>query len=237
MLMKIATSLKQFYDVPRKQRHHWYIPEGVVVRYPRQENKEPLVILEESETLRLLPVSGSAMHMQLRRSVRDKLSAAATKVFEESNGKYGIAVTDAFRSLLLQRKYFAEIREKIHQKEGLSGKKLWDRVTQFIADPDLCPPHSTGGAVDCTLVEISTGIKTDMGTPVDSIQDRSQTWSDEVTSDQRKNRLLLYSAMISLGFINLPTEWWHYSYGDQYWAAFYEKPYAIYNSLESGTIE
>ena len=34
----------------------------------------------------------------------------------------------------------------------------------------------------------------------------------------KENRRLLYSAMIDTGFTNLPSEWWHYDYGDENWA-------------------
>ncbi len=33
----------------------------------------------------------------------------------------------------------------------------------------------------------------------------------------RENRRLLYYAMIDAGFTNLPSEWWHYDYGDRFW--------------------
>mgnify|MGYP002078202664 FL=1 len=39
--------------------------------------------------------------------------------------------------------------------------------------------------------------------------------SDE---EARSNRRLLYWAMTEAGFANNPTEWWHYSWGDQLWA-------------------
>jgi len=38
--------------------------------------------------------------------------------------------------------------------------------------------------------------------------------------------------MQSQGFINYPTEWWHFSYGDRYWAYHQQASYAIYGSYE-----
>ncbi|MGV8547019.1 M15 family metallopeptidase, partial [Pseudomonas aeruginosa] len=34
----------------------------------------------------------------------------------------------------------------------------------------------------------------------------------------RDHRRLLYHAMLDAGFSNLPSEWWHYDFGDQLWA-------------------
>ena len=36
----------------------------------------------------------------------------------------------------------------------------------------------------------------------------------------RDNRRLLYNVMTEAGFTNLPSEWWHYDYGDKFWAHF-----------------
>lgn len=37
-------------------------------------------------------------------------------------------------------------------------------------------------------------------------------------TEAQKNRRLLFWAMSEAGFVNNPTEWWHYSWGDQMWA-------------------
>lgn len=62
-----------------------------------------------------------------------------------------------------------------------------------------------------------------MGTLFDDFTDRA--WTDhfenyEDNEDVRKNRRLLYNAMIEAGFTNLSSEWWHYDYGDKFWAYF-----------------
>ena len=35
---------------------------------------------------------------------------------------------------------------------------------------------------------------------------------------RQKNRRMLYNVMTAAGFTNLPSEWWHYDYGDNMWA-------------------
>ncbi|MDT7587682.1 MAG: zinc D-Ala-D-Ala dipeptidase, partial [Pseudonocardiales bacterium] len=35
-------------------------------------------------------------------------------------------------------------------------------------------------------------------------------------------------ALHSVGFVNYPTEWWHWSYGDRYWAIKTTAAAAIY---------
>jgi zinc D-Ala-D-Ala dipeptidase len=72
--------------------------------------------------------------------------------------------------------------------------------------------HSRGSAVDLTLAEINTGEELDMGTRFDYFDDLSHTNSSQVSSLQRKHRLLLKSLMEVRGFKNFDQEWWHFSY-------------------------
>jgi len=44
-------------------------------------------------------------------------------------------------------------------------------------------------------------------------------------------RLLLHDLMIEAGFAPYYGEWWHFSYGDAEWAAFYEKSKTLYSLL------
>jgi D-alanyl-D-alanine dipeptidase len=71
--------------------------------------------------------------------------------------------------------------------------------------------HSRGSAVDLTLVVAETGHELDMGSIFDYFDDISHTDSKQVTSQQRKNRLLLKELMEAHGFKNFAQEWWHYS--------------------------
>ena len=45
------------------------------------------------------------------------------------------------------------------------------------------------------------------------------------------NRRFLYRIMTEAGFANYPEEWWHWSYGDNMWAANKQKSYAIYSTV------
>ena len=88
--------------------------------------------------------------------------------------------------------------------------------------------HPTGGAVDLTLA--INGREIPMG---GKIADFSQpellpTFSSLVTSEQAYWRLLLHDAMVAEGFAPFYGEWWHYSFGDREWAAFYGQSKTLY---------
>ncbi len=218
--MHIVSSLEQFRSLSREQQSRSYIPESITTVYPIEECGEAFVEL------------AMAPKKFLRAKAAEQLSAAQAGLQERTNRTCTLKITDAFRPLALQRTYFRQIEEQIREREGLEGKALWERVTQFIADPTLCPPHTTGGAVDLTIMT-TTGKELDMGTPVDAIDDRAYTWHTPLSSQAKKNRELLVSVMTQSGFVNLVSEWWHYSFGDQYWAIVKGASAAIYGSCES----
>jgi zinc D-Ala-D-Ala dipeptidase len=96
-------------------------------------------------------------------------------------------------------------------------------------------PHTTGGAVDLTLMD-KNGEPIEMGTEVNASPLKSDyatyTAAKNISKWAKKNRALLSEVMIEAGFVNYPTEWWHWSYGDKYWALQSGAPAAHYDSIE-----
>ena len=52
----------------------------------------------------------------------------------------------------------------------------------------------------------------DMGTGYDCFDTRSHTLDPRVQGPQRANRLLLKNTLEDVGLVNLPEEWWHFTY-------------------------
>jgi zinc D-Ala-D-Ala dipeptidase len=76
----------------------------------------------------------------------------------------------------------------------------------------------------------------DMGIhPKDWMQDLdgaiSQTNSNKISKKARQHRRIMSKALSSVGFINYPTEYWHWSFGDRYWAYHTKTPTAFYDSI------
>ena len=236
--MKTVTDTNVFQELPVHERRQWYIPESVTTVFPIEDNGEKLVLLQDlirdaGVQMVFAPVNPDNEQLHMREGAAWRLVEVAKELAQRSDGIYALKITDAFRPLALQRKYFTEITEQIQEKEGLTGQALWERVTEFVADPELCPPHSTGGATDLTITNLTTGEDLDMGTSVDTVDDRSNTWTEDISDEAKANRQLLWEVMTGHGFVNLASEWWHYSFGDQYWAIFTNQSAAIYGSRES----
>tara|TARA_S200000501_G_scaffold352665_1_gene371734 strand:+ start:3138 stop:3800 length:663 start_codon:yes stop_codon:yes gene_type:complete len=71
--------------------------------------------------------------------------------------------------------------------------------------------HSRGSTVDVSIVEISSNKELDMGTIYDFFGIESHTFFDELTENQKANRLLLYKIMSDNRFKNYSREWWHFT--------------------------
>ena len=114
--------------------------------------------------------------------------------------------------------------------------RYWAAPTQ---DPDRPAPHETGAAIDLTIVWRDDDSPLWMGALFDdpssvSAPDHYEGAGAVSVSDEeaRANRRLLHWVMTEAGFCPHPNEWWHFSYGDQYWAHVMNHPAALYGLAE-----
>lgn len=153
---------------------------------------------------------------------------------------YRLKILDAWRPFALQRELYLMYSEKIIKEFKLyecTKEQKNVAIARFVSKPvenqNMPPVHTTGGAVDLTIIG-KDGCDLYMGTEFDAFTDKANTSYFEKVNDSiaRKNRRLLYYVMTDVGFTNLPSEWWHYDYGDSFWA-FYNKKPAIYKGVFS----
>src|SRR5688572_9605711 len=109
--MKSVTSLEHIKKIPLRERPYWYIPEQLTAAHPIVECGEELAdIAEMFRTKKMQLVIAPAVQDQekllLRSSAAQRLLRAAQLLRKQSNGTTVLKITDAFRPLSLQRKYF-----------------------------------------------------------------------------------------------------------------------------------
>ena len=69
--------------------------------------------------------------------------------------------------------------------------------------------------MDLTLVNLADGRELDMGSPWDFFDPLSWPLSEQVTAQQRANRMLLRQVMTRHGFVPYEAEWWHFNLADE----------------------
>lgn len=170
----------------------------------------------------------------LRALVIERLSLAHAALQKQRPGA-ALFVTDAYRPVSVQAFMIERECERYSEESigsaflSLSQKeqaRVRSHVMEFWATPSkdsTCPPpHSTGGAIDVTIID-SDAKTLAMGTAIDEISEASlPSFFQDARSEKEllyhSNRQLLLSIMEEAGFHRLPSEWWHFSYGDQLWA-------------------
>jgi len=187
-----------------------------------------------------IAIPGSIPDLFLRRSVAEKLAGINARLAPLGVELY---LFDAWRPQAIQR-FFHDVWFPDWLKArtpGLAGAALVEEVEKYWAAPtagvNSPSPHSTGAAVDLTLVFRETRQPLYMGGIFDDLTPTAWTDGYEHTTsasmsdeEARANRRLLYWAMTEAGFASNPTEWWHYSWGDQLWARLTGQPAAHYGA-------
>jgi zinc D-Ala-D-Ala dipeptidase len=188
---------------------------------PVCENGEPLIGLDES--------FGPSRAL-VRASVARRLVLARGRLPQG----LGLRVVEGYRTAAAQtviiESYTAQLRAAC---PGVSPADLGHLTSRFVA-PLAVAPHVAGAAVDMTLVD-STGCELDLGTPVDATPEQSDGacffGAPQVRGQARVHRELLARVLGGAGLVNYPTEWWHWSYGDRYWALMTGVPAALYGPV------
>lgn len=208
---------------------------------PIQDCGEPLVAIPLQAFARVVPHPYEALGAPygdktpffLREGVLSRLIQAQENL-QQSQPQWRIQIFDAFRPIAVQAfmvdySFHELLKSKNLDAASLSPEEQQtyrDAVHEFWAppspDPATPPPHSTGAAIDVTLID-GTGHPVNMGSAVDEISPRSfpnhyQASADPQEQSYHASRQLLFQAMHQAGFQRHPNEWWHFSWGDQLWA-------------------
>ncbi|MBE2168007.1 MULTISPECIES: M15 family metallopeptidase [unclassified Cobetia] len=192
-----------------------------------------------------LGIPGAVNECLVRRAVYQRLLQAARALPQGLS----LVVMDGWRPWRVQQYLFETLYQslKTHDPE-LDEAQLLARTREFVSlpsrDPDAPSPHLTGGAVDVTLCD-ADGLLLEMGTLFDEATpeshadhfERHPPASDTPQAEARDNRRLLYHVMTEAGFTNLPSEWWHFDFGDQLWAWYRGEPEALFGPAEMDSIE
>lgn len=228
------------------------IPLGIDItgwdNVPIIECEEPLVSLEKVNKTRFCitaeyyrnNIPGSVKECYLRESAVRLLSMAAN----EMPKGWKFVVYDGWRPLKVQesifKAYYNVLAAKYPCKQASVLLALTKKYVSLPSDNRIKPsPHNTGGAIDLSIRDAS-GADLDMGSHFDDFSEHAMTRYFEYEfkkgsisgKDHRRlaNRRFLYHLLSSVGYTNYPEEWWHYDYGNQFWAKL-TKQDAIYGAI------
>ena len=71
-----------------------------------------------------------------------------------------------------------------------------------------------------------------MGGQVRGFENTAEFDCPDISKEAEKNRKILNNALSEVGFVNYPSEWWHYSFGDRLWAKLTGSKIAIFGKMD-----
>lgn len=224
------------------QKEMLLIADPKIIAVSITENRERLIDLKNQNRIAYgasPEIPNNTDYTKMRKSVYDKLLQAQSLL--PTGLKF--CLYEGYRSLALQEKLFnnrfIEVKN-LHPEWSYADLfnetiKMVSPVTNLDGSINV-PPHSTGGAIDIYLVDahmnpINMGIH-----PKDWMDDVdgsiSETNSKKVSDKALENRKIMNRVLKEVGFVNYPYEYWHWSYGDRYWAYHKQQKKALYGSAK-----
>ncbi|GAA1745034.1 M15 family metallopeptidase [Nonomuraea bangladeshensis] len=192
------------------------LSDPAISRMPLEESGEALLDLRTVQALRLDPrlADADGFYARLRLGVVDRLVTAQTLL----QPGLRFLIVEGFRPVDLQTRYFDAHVDRLRiAYPGHDDKWYHQRASRYISPPEVAP-HVAGAAVDLTLCG-PDGAELWLGTEVnDTDTDTCHTASTAISPEAREHRRTLGDVLTRVGLVNYPSEWWHWSYGDRYWA-------------------
>jgi D-alanyl-D-alanine dipeptidase len=170
-------------------------------------------------------------YARLRQGVAERVARAQ----ERLPAGLRLLIVEGYRPLALQVRYFDEyVKELRDDNPDWPEDHVYVQASRSLSPPEI-GPHVCGAAVDLTLCT-GDGRELRMGTEVNASPEESEgacyTASRAISAAARENRRILCDALTAAGLVNYPTEWWHWSYGDRYWAVMTGAEAAHYGQVE-----
>lgn len=188
---------------------------------PVAETGEPLVRLDVD----LSPI-GALVRASLAERLQDADAALPCGI--------RLRVIEGYRPVDVQRAIVASYAAQVRAHHPRADAAELEVLTSRFVSPVDVAPHVAGAAVDLTLVD-ARGDQLDLGTEIDATPEQSDGRcyfaADGISAAARAHRDLLAQVLTAQGLVNYPTEWWHWSFGDRYWALATGSGHALYGPI------
>lgn len=207
-------------------------PTSELCHIPIRDNGEPMIdVLTLSNRIFLdRPRFDYKRETVLRIGVAERFAQAA----ERLPAGYRFALVEGWRPPFIQSRMFRAVWKDFAEKfPELSEEELRPIVERYSApmEETVPPPHTTGAAFDLALYFEEEAV--DLCSPF-GWRDHDSFAFDApgISETARRHRDIMGEAFAPTGITNYPSEYWHWSYGDQGWAYRGGHPHALYAAIE-----
>jgi D-alanyl-D-alanine dipeptidase len=145
-----------------------------------------------------------------------------------------LGIQECWRPLHIQHRMQISVRARLRKHNPDWSETKLVRTMNKLSAPlhkKVPPPHSTGGAVDLWLVD-EAGRRLDHTSPFHPYDPLCyDADASGISEEARRVRAMMRAALEPTGLTNYPSEYWHWSFGDQGWAYRGGHPHALYGSV------
>jgi D-alanyl-D-alanine dipeptidase len=194
---------------------------------------EPLVDLRKACPGVVIDLGRERMEKEktayLRKTVAEMINRAR---WELPKGMTFI-IRDAWRPRHVQKDIFDAFTDRFQARNPEKPlEEIREDVKQFVApfDGPNVSGHMTGGAVDLRLWR--NGKRIPMRSKDLTYEENALSIQPKLQRYLQKNRELMFHVLEKAGLTNYPKEFWHWSYGDYWWAKRHGKDEAVYGLID-----
>lgn len=201
---------------------------------------EPKIIQEIENPIRLSEISltdGIYFNYEYTniKTIRTYVYELIKQAKKQLPENYNFIIYEAYRPMSEQIKLWNKVVTQLkaqYPEADTGSEEFISLCDRYAANPyRQGSGHQSGAAVDISLIS-DDGIEYDMGGKVRGFDDTAEFDSLLISSQAKNNRNILRDALHSVGMINYPSEWWHYSFGDRLWAKLTGSSIAIFGKLD-----
>ena len=164
----------------------------------------------------------------LRKTVANMLKKAEENLPED----YTFFIMEGLRSVEKQKEYFETYFTSFQNEHpDWDKEKILKTVEKFVHPHEgkWASGHLCGAAID--LVLMKNGEKVPLEDETLSFEENSMSNQPKLPQEIKNNRKIIFEALEKAGLVNNPNEYWHWSYGDIWWAKLAGKKDAKYGII------
>jgi zinc D-Ala-D-Ala dipeptidase len=205
-----------------------YALSEAVMRYPLEENSEPLAHIPAAMQAAQVEVifSHTLLAGQFERLfyIRESLIPDLVAIARAMNARgWVLKIEDGYRTRAMQTALgrAPAIFDRIIQSclRECHGQRppvdlVFRRAMCLVANVPATGTHLAGAAVDISVLQRDAGVEVWRGKPYLEMSEYTPMDSPFVSAVERQNRVEITRLMEQHGFMHYPGEFWHYNQGD-----------------------
>lgn len=199
-----------------------------------KECNEPLIDIKKLCPDLVIDLGKQRMGKEKTAYLRKTVAEMICRTKKELPKGMTFIIGDAWRPQYVQQKIMKWFIKRFSKKYPDWPKvKIVKEVEKYVAPSDgkYTSGHMTGGAVDLRLWK--DGKKVPMKSSKLTYQENAKSFQPKLPKHIQRNREIMFAALKKAGLSNYPKEYWHWSYGDIWWAKRNKKKIAIYGVVKN----